>query len=401
MRSDSSGVAKATVYPPNGAGSPQARHNFDLSKSALSTHNGQYIELDDFASSTNPVHNDRGHVTSKTGRRSIYIPNTFWTRSFATAVILETLATVGIESWVFISISNQLLKLEKEDGATRLRSFLGLYIFALLYELALSYDALRRKNTFQLVGLCICNFGLLAYGVLQMNEIKDTITTMVADSARSNEIWAMYRIELILVPVLLGLGTTVMIFVTWKLRAEFSWSIYKNISADLQMNRRYTIYQVYIALLKFDWFFIFGTQLQILLSIQHLQNDQFIINAASVPVAILALVLAARFCRREKRKSLFIAMVLLGGIIASFIKTLLQMNNSYDSSGLSAYKTSLTLFASIAIVLITTTLINSVWCMLNFNKGLKDYIDQSRTKQPVSNPEGAWNQEINSRFVLN
>ena len=91
------------------------------------------------------------------------------------------------------------------------------------------------------------------------------------------------------------------------------------------MNRRYTVYQVnpltwvtqflkltyqvYIALLKFDWFFIFGTQLQVLLSIQDFENEEFLINAAMVPVAIIALSLSALFCRREKTKSLFVMMV--------------------------------------------------------------------------------------------
>jgi hypothetical protein len=67
--------------------------------------------------------------------------------------------------------------------------------------------------------------------------------------------------------------------------------------------------QVYITLLKFDWFFIFGTQLQILLSIQDLDNEGFVINAAMVPVAIIALSLSALFCRREKPKSLSMMMV--------------------------------------------------------------------------------------------
>jgi hypothetical protein len=132
---------------------------------------------------------------------------------------------------------------EKASKPMRLQSFLGLFIFALLYELALSYDALRRKNTIQLVGLCICNLGLFTYGILQMQEIKDTISVLT-DENFSDRLQKFHHIEIILVPVFLGIGTVCMIFFTWKLRAEFSWSIYKNISADLQMKRRYFTYQV-------------------------------------------------------------------------------------------------------------------------------------------------------------
>jgi hypothetical protein len=213
---------------------------------------------------------------------------------------------------------------------SRLQSFLGLYVFALLYELALSYDALRRRNTIQLVGLCFCNVGLTAYGVLQMQEIEPTLKSMMADALIDTRLLHLYRVVLILVPIILGVATLCMIFLTWKLRAEFSWSIYKNISADLQMKRRYFTYQVccnfgtpaifskieltshmqvYIALLKFDFFFVFGTQLQFLLIVVKFESVDFIVNAALVPIAITNLVLSAYYCKREKRKSLIGMMV--------------------------------------------------------------------------------------------
>lgn len=219
-----------------------------------------------------------------------------------------------------------------DTGATesRLQSLLGLYVFALLYELALSYDALRRRNTIQLVGLCFCNVGLTAYGVLQKQEIEPTLKSMMADALIDTRLLHLYDAVLVLVPIILGVGTLCMTFLTWILRAEFSWSIYKNISADLQMKRRYFTYQVccnlgtpaihskmaltshmqvYIALLKFDLFFVFGTQLQFLLIAVKSKSVDFIVNAALVPIAITNLGLSAYYCRRDKRKHLIGMMV--------------------------------------------------------------------------------------------
>lgn len=88
-------------------------------------------------------------------------------------------------------------------------------------------------------------------------------------------------------------------------------------------------------------------------------------------------------------------------ILTSIIRTMFQMYRLGDSSGLSAFKTSLTLFAAIATVLVISTLVNSVWCLLNFNKGLKDYVKQLRSRQPVTHPSGTRSSQINSRFVLN
>lgn len=169
--------------------------------------------------------------------------------------------------------------------------------------------------------------------------------------------------------------------------------------------------------MKFDFFFIFGTQLQILLALGEVDDD-FVVNAAMVPIAIVALILAARFCRREKMKSMAIpivrttfktffrsdltwSQVCMCGITASLIKTLGRTESSSNSDGLNSYRVSLTLFAAIAILLIVCTLVNSLLCILNFRKGLKDHIDHFRGKRPDPDEVGLRSQGNESRFVLN
>ncbi|KAJ5654590.1 hypothetical protein N7490_001593 [Penicillium lividum] len=403
MRSD---VGAASVSTPIRSLSARTRSSVAFAKSAFSPHNNQYVELEDFGVATSPIGNDevnhdRYALPPKRRKRKFYFPQTLWTRLFATTGIIETLGTVGIESWLFISISKHFDDSGDEDATLRLRSFLGLYIFALFYELTLSYDALRRKNTFQLIGLCVCNLGLLVYGIIQTKEVKDTLSNLGGSTVNAAQLWTHYRIALILVPVVLGVGTVCMSVVTWKLRAEFSWTIYKSISADLQMSWRYTTYQVYIALLKFDFFFIFGTQLQVLLALKDVTDPEFLTQAIMIPVAIISLMLAARFCRLEKTKSLVFIMLLFVALIASFVYTVLQVFTGKDSTQLTSYRVSLTLFATLAILLLAGTLVNSVMCIGNFRKGLKEHINNARNQQPTADPENAWTEDTKSRFVLN
>ena len=136
---------------------------------------------------------------------------------------------------------------EKKDAANSTRTiptFLTLYIFGLLYQLVLVYDALRLKNTIQVIGLCLYNVGLLIYAAVQMDQIKDAVIQL-ANARESNvNVWTTTKPYLIAIPCILALGTALLSLVAWKLYDEFAWTIYKHISADLQMKKRYLTFQV-------------------------------------------------------------------------------------------------------------------------------------------------------------
>lgn len=118
-------------------------------------------------------------------------------------------------------------------------------MFGFLYQLYLVYDALKNKNTIQVLGLVLYNAGILLYAGIQYDQIEDAIRELVdLNYIVDASFWGQIKPMLIALPILMGFFTVVFAFIAWKLYDEFAWTIYKHISADLRMKRRYLNYQV-------------------------------------------------------------------------------------------------------------------------------------------------------------
>jgi hypothetical protein len=181
------------------------------------------------------------------------------------------------------------------------------------------YDALRLKNTIQIIGLCIYNVGLLIYAAVQWSQIQDAVRDLEKNGNIDPSVLSTTKPYLTAVPCVIALGTALMSVVAWKLYDEFAWTIYKHISADLRMKRRYLTFQVYfgflhsmsskysfslqiyIALLKFDFFFFLGFTIQFVVIVVDKRNIEFALTIAAIPVTIMILFMAAFFTRRESK----------------------------------------------------------------------------------------------------
>lgn len=178
-------------------------------------------------------------------------------------------------------------------------TYLSLLIFGFVYQLILVYDALRMKNTIQVIGLCLYNVGILVYVAIELDQVHDAVTELLSQHLIEKHFWTDVEAYMIAVPCVVGLGTLFMAFIAWKLYDEFAWTIYKQISADLRMKRRYLIYQIYIALLKFDFFFFVGFTVQFLVIVSNTTNGEFAGTIVAMPITIIILFAAAYFVRRE------------------------------------------------------------------------------------------------------
>lgn len=248
------------------------------------------------------------------------------------------------------------------------------------------------------------NVGLLIYGAVQMSQIKDAIHILGTDI--NQQTWTDTRPFLIAIPCILALGTVLMAVCAWKLYDEFAWTIYKRISADLRMKRRYLQYQVYIALLKFDFFFFLGFTVQFVVIVTQ-RRAEFALTIAAIPVTILILLAAAWFVRRESligtigiivsailaltlgELLLILQQILYFGGLAYFIFKMVRMYSpSHEGPYLPARK-ELTSFAVLTIILIILTIINACVCASNYKKGLRPYIYKSTSMDDDEKPIGS------------
>lgn len=309
--------------------------------------------------------------------------STKWAKLFFLTTAIQAILCLAFEAYVFAEFEmnvNQTKDTSQNNSYYRsIPTFLTLFIFAFLYELVLVWDALRLKNTIQIIGICISNLAFLVYTAIQTDQIDLALQSLSSINAinadlGSDGLWNHVRPYLIAIPCIICLATFLMAFISWKLYREFAWDILKQIGADYRMKKRFLHYQIYIALLKFDFFFFLGFTVQFLVIVTGKTDIEFGLTAAAIPITIAILLMAAYFTRHEIKFGMAMSIVLYLCALAWFFFKLVRIYQPGYKENYVAVQKSLTAFAVLTIILIILTITNAFICMNNFNRGLKNHI---------------------------
>ncbi|KAJ8663901.1 hypothetical protein O0I10_000176 [Lichtheimia ornata] len=325
-----------------------------------------------------------------------------WTRALFITIVVQAVLGITLEAVIFnyhstsvnLIYEHRLQELSLLTAYANARSLLvyySLFIIAQLFTLVLVIDAIYQKNTIELIALAVFEVGMSAYSVIQYHQstslfsdaTDSAVVTLLGDSLGTSR-WAEVTQICIMI-----LSTVAFLFLGYKLYLEFGWHIYKKIGADLAMRDRYKMYQIFMMLLKFDFFFFLGFSVQYLALLivtwwpeadTTEESSELIAKLVehiflSCLVTIAMLLLAYSGLRRECKAHLYIFMALSLASTIYFILTLVQI--SQQPQRYIGSKAFLTFFLCVDIGLILVTVPISILCLRNFNQGLINHISHA------------------------
>ncbi|KAK8118266.1 uncharacterized protein PG998_006547 [Apiospora kogelbergensis] len=305
----------------------------------------------------------------------MYFPNTIWTRLFLAVAFVQSLLALGLEGYVFTTVENDMEPeaVQGINGHT-VPMYFSLFIFAFVFELVVVYDALRLNSMIQLVGLCIYNFLLLMYAAVQPLHVKKSLDALSGSFilgvkpmlSPDHHTWERIHPALIVVILVQAVATAAMSFLTYKLHFEFAWVVYKVLHADLQMRRRLLNFQIYMALIKFDFFFLLGFLVQIITLIVHPQDDpEFGLSIAGIFIALAFMFLAIYFATLENKPG---SIAIIGAYLGTVAYLCYKLSVLYNETNYL-----LIVFATLTFAMMLCTIVMAIVCITNYGKGLRTY----------------------------
>jgi len=305
------------------------------------------------------------------------IPHSTATKLFMGITAFQSLVIIAMEA-VIVSkgqILHNAFTSKSPDERRVLPVYLGIFVLATIFQLALAIDAIANRNTIQIIGLNIFQLMSLLYGVIQISEIRSAFDSIGVTNDTS------ITVLLDVIPIMLAITFIVYVPLTWQIFKEFGWEIFKSLGADRKIKKVFAAYQVFVTHLKFDYFFFIAFSLQFVLLVLKQDDIEKWLTLGAVPITLGLLVLG-HFAVRKENKILMIFFMLMLVVGAGYFSFKIFRIFQNTNGAYTLVAKSLTIFSVLSLVLVTSTFGCSCICYRNFDAGLRYHLVRStrRTK---------------------
>ncbi|KAG8832603.1 hypothetical protein FRC20_001517 [Serendipita sp. 405] len=355
------------IYPPQSQYMSRA-NSYNSSGSSFVKKPGLTSE-DSFQDAPQTKQSAEKPIVAEAPRRAWYLqlfPKSWPLRLFLATVVLETIIDLAIQGDIYSRISS--IPHPEDDPSSQVRRtivYLALFAFAHVFQLALAIEAVWQQNTLQFIFLIIFNLLFFVYSLIQAMEIRK----IGADN--QSGITSVPVLTLTIIShVVIGLSEVAFIGLGWQIWKELGWKVYKFLGADRNIKRIYMHYQIFLCLLRFDFFFSIGFSAQLVVFVLGRDDAEYFLTIGALPLGVLILIGGHFAARYENKWMMFGFMV---GCVCATVYFTFKLFRIYGVIG-EAYANgthSLTTFAALSLLFLVLTFVWGCIVMHNFGRGLK------------------------------
>ncbi|KAJ3192955.1 hypothetical protein HK101_005684 [Irineochytrium annulatum] len=344
----------------------------------------------------------------------------YWSRMALVSMLIFSVLTLILEAalmqqetGMFLTLKNSLRSnnlnwtessLEAEFNYTAYHDikagvlYHSAFLAAVLFGVFVNWDAILQQNIIQLVAAIGYSIGMFVFTIIQIgqtqktynviNSMKSTDEVMLGVHGTKTDTTVLTVIEYILLIDTL-IWVLYITWLAWQLFKEFGWRIYRRIGGNIQLEKEFRDYHLFLLCNKYSLFFVtvFAAIIIVMPNPGTAPIHVLAIPGYGIPPLIITLFLAYYGVRKERVRSMVIVTIINLGLIVFIIYFLAYaLNPDASNRNYEGVELPITFFGALSLVMLIGSILFSYKCARNFGGGLKFVLAQAKRNAPPTTP---------------